>query len=140
MKKPDSRKAQITQINEEKIFPFKELTYKIIGVAMKVHKQLGPGFLEAVYEEALIMEFTNSNISFENQVPPDIYYEGKKLKRNYRVDFIINGNILIEIKKIGRLTKIDEVQMINYLGAASLKIGLLVNFGRTSLQWKRIIY
>ena len=133
-------KAQITQMGNKKNFPLKEITYQIIGIAMKIHKQLGPGFLEAVYEEALIIEFRKNKIGFKNQVSLDIYYEGYKLKKKYRADFIINDKILIEVKKIGKLTKIDEMQMINYLKAANLKVGLLLNFGGTSLQWKRIIY
>lgn len=133
-------KAQITQMDNKKNFPLKEITYQIIGIAMKIHKQLGPGFLEAVYEEALIIEFRKNKIEFKNQVSLDIYYEGYKLKKKYRADFIINDKILVEVKKIGKLTKIDEIQMINYLKAANLKVGLLLNFGGTSLQWKRIIY
>ena len=133
-------KAQITQMGNKKNFPLKEITYQIIGIAMKIHKQLGPGFLEAVYEEALIIEFRKNKIEFKNQVSLDIYYEGYKLKKKYRANFIINDKILVEVKKIGRLTKIDEMQMINYLKAANLKVGLLLNFGGTSLQWKRIVY
>ena len=133
-------KAQITQMGNKKNFPLKEITYQIIGIAMKIHKQLGPGFLEAVYEEALIIEFRKNKIKFKNQVSLDIYYESYKLKKKYRADFIINDKILVEVKKIGKLTKIDEMQMINYLKAANLKVGLLLNFGGTSLQWKRIIY
>ncbi|MBA7515030.1 hypothetical protein ES705_07068 [subsurface metagenome] len=133
-------KAQITQMGNKKNFPLKEITYQIIGIAMKIHKQLGPGFLEAVYEEALIIEFRKNKIEFKNQVSLNIYYKGYKLKKKYRADFIINDKILVEVKKIGRLTKIDEMQMINYLKAANLKVGLLLNFGGTSLQWKRIVY
>ncbi len=133
-------KAQITQMGNKKNFPLKEITCQIIGIAMKIHKQLGPGFLEAVYEEALIIEFRKNKIEFKNQVSLDIYYEGYKLKKKYRANFIINDKILVEVKKIGRLTKIDEMQMINYLKAANLKVGLLLNFGGTSLQWKRIVY
>jgi GxxExxY protein len=133
---------QIPQVKRgnRKVFLFKELTYRIIGIAMKVHKQLGPGFLEAVYEETLVIEFKKSNIPYENQIPIDIYYNSNKLKKKYRVDFIIDNKILVEIKKIGRLTKIDEMQMINYLKAANPKVGLLLKFGGASLQWKRIVY
>ncbi len=120
-------------------FLFKELTYKIIGIAMQIHKKLGPGFLEAVYEEVLLIEFAKNNVSFENQVPLDICYNGIKLRKKYRADFIIENKILLEIKKVSNLTKIDEMQMINYLRVTKLKVGLVLNFGRTSLQWKRII-
>lgn len=133
-------KTQITQIRTEKNFPHKEITYQIIGLAMKVHKELGPGFLEAVYEEAMSIEFNNNNISYENEVPLDIYYGNTKLKKKYRADFIIDRKILVEIKKSIGLTKIDVTQIMNYLKATDLKVGLLLNFGRKSLQWKRIIY
>lgn len=106
---------------------------------MKVHKQLGPGFLEAVYEEAFAIELRNQKLPFRKQVPFDIYYGDHKLKKKYRADFVVDDKILVEIKKIGRLTKIDDMQVINYLKAAALKVGLVLNFGGTSLQWRRIV-
>jgi len=133
--------TQITQMKKRVIkrFLYKELTYTIIGIAMKVHKQLGPGFLEAVYEEAFTVELRSQKVSFRNQVPFDIFYGDYKLKKKYRADFVIDDKILVEVKKIGRLTKIDDLQVINYLKAAGLKVGLLLNFGGSSLQWRRIV-
>ena len=121
-------------------FLYEDLTYKIIGIAMKVHKELGPGFLEAVYEEAMIVELTNEKIPFENQVQIEIKYQGRKLKKKYRADFIVDKRILIELKGINKLTKVDEACMINYLKATGIRVGLIINFGRSSLEWKRLIY
>lgn len=121
-------------------FLYEELTYKIIGIGMKIHKELGPGFLEAVYEEAMVMELKEEKIPFEEQVELNIYYRGEKLKKKYKADFIIDGKVLVEMKGISNLTEVDEAQMINYLKATELRIGLLLNFGKSSLEWKRIIY
>lgn len=121
-------------------FPYEELTYKIIGIAMKVHRELGPGFLEAVYEEALIIEFKGAGIPFRNQVELDILYRGKRLKKRYKADFIIDTKIILDLKGINRLSEVDEACMINYLKATKLKVGLIVNFGRASLEWKRVVY
>lgn len=119
---------------------YEELTYKIIGISMRVHEELGPGFLEAVYEEAIVVEFQEEGIPFRNQAEVDICYKGKKLEKKYRADFIIDEKVLLEIKGTSGLTEIHEAQMINYLKATGLRVGLLVNFGKSSLEWKRIIY
>lgn len=134
------QKNRDTQMNHDDNFPHKEVTYNIIGIAMRIHRELGSGFLEAVYEEALIAELNENNISYRNQIPLEIHYKSTRLKKKYRADFIIDGKVLVEIKKTKSLTKIDEMQMINYLKASNLKVGLLLNFALASLQWKRIIY
>jgi GxxExxY protein len=121
-------------------FLYKDLTYKIIGIAMDIHRELNSGFLEAVYEEAMIDELKDAKIPFENQVKLNIYYKGKKLKKQYQADFIVDKKIVVELKGINKLTEIDDAQMINYLKATRLKVGLLLNFGRKSLEWKRIVY
>ena len=139
-------KAQMTQRDnivkkkQADNFPHKDITYLVIGVAMRIHRELGPGFLEAVYEEAMITELEDNNVHYQNQVPIDIYYKKRKLRKKYRADFVIDGKILIEMKHNKGLTKLDEMQMINYLKASCIKVGLLLNFGTGSLQWKRIIY
>lgn len=119
---------------------YEELTYKIIGIAMKVHKELGPGFLEAVYEEAMIIELEKEGIPFQNQVSIEIEYRGKKLKKKYRADFIIDQKVLVDLKGIRKLTEVDSTCMINYLKATGLRVGLILNFGRSSLEWKRLVY
>jgi len=121
-------------------FLYEELTYRIIGIAMEVHRELGPGFLEAVYEEAMIMEFEEAGIVFQNQAELDVYYRGRRLNKKYKADFIIEDKVLIEVKGKHGLTETDEAQTINYLKATGLKVGLILNFGRSSLEWKRIVY
>ena len=121
-------------------FLYKDLTYRIIGIAMEIHRELGPGFLEAVYEEVMADELNTGKIAFENQVKLNIYYKEKKLKKQYQADFIVDEKIVVELKGVAKLTDLDEAQMINYLKATGLKIGLLVNFGGKSLEWKRIVY
>ena len=107
---------------------------------MKVHRELGPGFLEAVYEEAMIIELIENNISFQNQVEIGIEYRNRKLKKKYRADFIIDNKVLVELKEISKLTEVDEACVINYLKATGLRIGLILNFRRASLEWKRVVY
>jgi GxxExxY protein len=117
-----------------------ERTYKIIGAAMEVHKDLGCGFLEAVYHEALEREFVSQGIPFSSQPVVEIKYKGKLLEKKYQPDFICYGEVIIEIKAISGLTGIEEAQLINYLKATGLKVGLLLNFGAKSLEHERLVY
>jgi len=115
-------------------------TYKIIGAAIEVHKELGCGFLEAVYQQALEKEFQLQGIPFKFQTIIEIKYKGKLLEKKYQPDFICFGKVIIEIKAISRLSGIEEAQLINYLKATELNVGLLINFGAQSLQYKRLVY
>ena len=115
-------------------------TYKIIGAAIEVHKELGCGFLEAVYQEALGKEFAYQAIPFKSQPVIQIAYKGKPLDKTYQPDFVCYGEIIVEIKAISSLSGIEEAQLINYLKATGLKLGLLINFGNKSLEHKRFIY
>jgi GxxExxY protein len=115
-------------------------TYAIIGAAMEVHKQLGPGFLEVVYQDALTMELQERLIPFEREVKILINYKGKLLPHTYKADFICYEEVLVETKAQDRLTGIDESQVINYLVATKLKRALLFNFGTPSLQYKRLVH
>jgi len=117
-----------------------ERTYKIIGAALEVHKELGCGFLEAVYQEALQREFTSQGIPFNAQPFIEIEYKGKPLDKKYQPDFICYDEIIIEIKAISGLTGLEESQIINYVKATGLKVGLLINFGNRSLEHKRFVY
>jgi len=117
-----------------------ERTYKIIGAALEVHKELGCGFLEAVYQEALQREFTTQGIPFNAQPSIEIKYKGKLLDKKYQPDFICYDEVIIEIKAISGLTGLEESQLINYLKATGLKVGLLINFGSKSLEHKRLVY
>ena len=117
-----------------------ERTYKIIGAALEVHKELGCGFLEAVYQEALGREFGIQEIPFRSQPTVEILYKGKPLAKTYQPDFICYEEIIVEIKAITNLSGTEEAQLINYLKAARLKVGLLLNFGSKSLEHKRFVY
>jgi GxxExxY protein len=115
-------------------------TYKIIGAAMEVHKELGCGFLEAVYHEALTAEFYDQGIPFKSQPIVNIHYKGRPLTKTYVPDFICYDDVIVEIKALQNLTGLEESQMINYLKAAKIEIGLLLNFGSKSLEYKRFVY
>ena len=118
---------------------YKDESYDIIGACMAVHRGLGCGFLEAVYQEALEIEFQHLNIPYEREVSLGISYRGKELKQKYYADFVCYGDIIVELKAVDRLCSQHEAQVINYLESAKLKLGLLVNFGQTSLQQKRLV-
>ena len=117
---------------------FKDETYRIIGAAMEVHSTLGSGFLEAVYQEALAMEFKIKGIPFKQEEKLKIIYKEQTLSKYYEADFICYDKIIVETKAIKELSGIDEAQVINYLKATELKIGLLINFGSESLEHKRL--
>ena len=115
-------------------------TYKIIGAAIEVHKELGCGFLEAVYQEALAREFRIQRIPNKAQPIVDIKYKGEVLDKKYQPDFVCYEEVIVEIKAISGLSGIEEAQLINYLKATGLKVGLLINFGAKSLEHKRFVY
>ncbi len=115
-------------------------TYRIIGAAIEVHKELGCGFLEAVYQEALNREFSAQEIPCKSQPTIQISYKGQPLDKTYQPDFVCFDEVIVEIKAINSLSGIEEAQLINYLKAAKLKVGLLINFGSRSLEYKRFVY
>ncbi|MDO8679951.1 MAG: GxxExxY protein [Acidobacteriota bacterium] len=114
-------------------------TYSIIGAAMAVHSELGCGYLEAVYKAALRIEFRRRSIAFWPEVPLPIDYKGERLPMNYRVDFVC-GQVLVEAKAVAMLAPAHVSQVINYLRASGLKRGLLLNFGRPSLEHQRVVW
>ena len=118
---------------------YKEESFAIIGACMKVHRTLGAGFLEAVYEEALEREFQNLKIPFERQVKLDLYYDNKKLTKQYRADFICHNEIIIEIKAVALIPTAFYAQLQNYLKCTNIELGMLINFGTSSLTYKRMI-
>lgn len=118
---------------------YKEESFKIIGACMKVHRSLGAGFLEAVYEEALEREFLIQNIPFKRQLKLELYYEKEKLKKQYRVDFVCYDAIVLEIKAVQQLPVAFYMQLKNYLKCTNMELGMLINFGTPSLTYKRII-
>jgi GxxExxY protein len=118
---------------------FKEESFKIIGACMKVHRSLGVGFLEAVYEEALEKEFHIQNIPFKRQVKLLLYYDNQLMKKQYRADFVCYESIVIEIKAVSQIPVIFYSQLTNYLKCTKMELGMLINFGMPSLFYKRII-
>ena len=118
---------------------YKETTEKILNASFEVHKALGPGFLESVYEEALAMEFELQGISFERQKKLDVYYKNRVVKSFY-ADYLVEGRVLVELKAIRTYTESEIAQVLNYLKVGRVEVGLLLNFGASSLQWKRLIH
>ena len=115
-------------------------TYAIIGAAMEVHSILGCGFLEAVYQEALALELKMRGIPFRPQVILPIHYKGQALESVYKPDFLCYESVVIELKALSQIGSIEEAQVLNYLKATGYETGLLLNFGRTSLQYKRYVH
>lgn len=118
---------------------YEKESYKIIGAAMEVHKELGAGFLESVYHEALEIEFNKLGIPFKREQLLNIFYKGKKLVKHYSADFVCYNKIVVELKALKELNTEHEAQVLNYLKASQLKLGLLINFGSKSLQYKRLV-
>lgn len=118
----------------------KEESYKIIGLCMEVHRQLDPGFQEAVYKDALAYELKESNIPYVREKGFRIPYKQIVLERRFYADFIVYENILLEVKATSMLVTNFMKQTLNYLKAFDLHLGLLINFGQPSLQYKRIIF
>lgn len=118
---------------------FKQESYEIIAACLQVHKELGQGFLEPVYQEALEIEFRGREIIYEREKQLNIQYRDHLLSKFYQVDFLCYGKILVELKAVNQILPEHEAQVINYLRASHLQLGLLVNFGSTKLQWKRLV-
>jgi len=117
---------------------YEETTHKVIGCAMEVHRRLGPGFQEYIYHRALEKEFKLQNVSFGNEYEIKIFYKGEQIGLR-RVDFLVEKIIPVEIKAVSELTDTNLAQSKNYLEAGGIEIGLLINFGSPSLQFKRLI-
>ena len=119
---------------------FKDESYKIVGACFEVYKEKGSGFLEAVYQECLAMEFADQRIPFSEQKRLALEYKGRPLKQRYQPDFICYENIIVEIKAEKSVTDADRAQVINYLKATGKELGLLINFGHhPGIQQERFI-
>jgi len=117
---------------------YKEESYNIIGAAMEVHKVLGPGFAEPVYQEALAIEFELRGIPFEKEKQLKITYKDRTFKKTFQSDFVCYSKIVIEAKALSQLISDHESQVLNYLKATNFKLGILINFGEKSLVYKRL--
>jgi GxxExxY protein len=115
-------------------------SHAIIGAAMEVHRELGRGFLELVYQTALALEFQDRRIPFKAEVALPVRYKGKLLTCGYRADFVCFEDFLVEIKAISKLTTADDAQLLNELKATGYQRGLLLNFGARSLEVKRLVH
>lgn len=119
---------------------YAEETYAIRGTCFEVYNALGPGFLEAVYQEALALEFQNSGIPCDEQAELHLSYKGQRLKQFYRADFVCYGKIVVELKAVSALSNEHLAQVLNYLKATGLKVGLLVNFGHyPNVEIQRVV-
>ncbi|MFC2088144.1 GxxExxY protein [Calditrichota bacterium] len=118
---------------------YEELTYKIIGAAKEVYKELGPGFLESVYEDALCYELDKLGIKYFRQIDLDVYYKTVVFENKFRADLLVEKKIIVENKAIKKITNADEAQLINYLKITRLRLGLLLNFGGDKFEVMRRI-
>jgi GxxExxY protein len=126
----------MTQMNADERDP---RTYAIIGAAMEVHRELGSGFFEPVYREALAIELTHREVPHTRETPLPIFYRGTPLTTHYKADFICFGAIIVELKALTRLSSLEHAQTLNILKASHLTLAPLINFGGASLEYKRII-
>jgi GxxExxY protein len=118
---------------------YKEESYQIIGKCMEVHNELGYGFLEIVYKDALEILFLQSRIIFEREKEYNVYFKNVLLPHKFYADFVIFDKIILEVKAISDLTDADIAQTINYLKVSNNRLGLLVNFGKEKLEYKRLV-
>jgi GxxExxY protein len=124
---------------ESDFYLYKEECYNIIGACMNVHNELGCGFLEPIYQEALAFEFHDLNIPFEREKVLEVHYKQHLLAKKYVADYVCYHQIILELKAADSIVTEHIAQILNYLKATNFKIGLIVNFGTTKLQYKRVI-
>lgn len=115
------------------------ITEKIIGIAMKIHNRLGPGFVEKIYEKAMVHEFRKAQVCFEEQAQIRVKYEEIELGYQ-RVDFLVEDAVIIELKCVGELNNIHSAQMLSYLKTTNKKVGLILNFSENKLGIKRMVH
>jgi len=124
-------------MNENENIIYKELSYKIIELALEVHNELGCGFLEKVYENALMM-LDREKIPAKQQAPADVYFQGKVIGQ-YFADILVDNKLILELKTVDVIANIHTAQVLNYLRATGLKLGLILNFGKPRFEYKRLV-
>jgi len=129
----DTKKSQSEHGEMPDLRRLNEITNAIIGAAIEVHKKLGPGLLESAYQECLAREFTLRSINFEKEKPLPVDYKGVRLECGYRLDFLVEGCVVVEIKSIEAIAPIHEAQLLTYLSLGGWKLGLLLNFNVNKL-------
>jgi len=118
---------------------YEELSFQVMSVAFEVHNVLGAGFLEKVYENALVEEFEIRDIKVETQKEINVLYKGEGVGMFY-ADMLVEAKIIIELKSVDKLTRLHEAQLLNYLKATGIKLGYLINMGSKSVEYKRLVY
>lgn len=137
MMKERKQNARADDANEEKII-YKDLSYKIIRACFEVHNVLGPGYSEKIYEEAMSKELRDQGIDLERQKLIEVYYKGEKVGE-YRLDHVVENKIILEFKALSELNKTFEAQLLSYLKATGMKLGILINFGGKKVEYRRIL-
>lgn len=117
---------------------YKDLSYQIIGLAMEVHRKLGYGFLEKVYENSLMILFRKEGIRSEQQYPIKVYFD-RKVVGNYVADILIENKIIIELKCVEKINNIHKAQALNYLKATRMRLAIILNFAKDKLQYERLV-
>ncbi len=118
----------------EKVYPHQDLTEKIIGAALEVHRTLGPGLLESIYQTCLAHEMTLRGLRFEKEKPLPVEYKGIKLEGGYRLDFIVDDKVVVELKVVDSIHDVHKAQLLTYLKLTGCKVGLLLNFNSAVLK------
>jgi GxxExxY protein len=124
----------VSEPDEARSYPEKELTEKIIGAAIDVHRSLGPGLLESIYEQCLAYELTLRGLQVERQIDVPVVYKERKFDGALRIDLIVNGSVIIELKSCERLAPVHEAQLLSYLRLSGRRVGLLINFNVARLK------
>ncbi len=117
---------------------YRDLSYQIMSAIFEVHKELGPGYLESVYEKALLLEFTSRGMNVDVQKVFDLTYKGQKIG-NHRLDIIVGGKIVLELKTVERFAPHHTAQLLSYLKASGYRLGILVNFSKAKVEYRRVV-
>ena len=125
-------------MNENESIIYKDLSYKIIELSLEVHNELGCGFLEKVYENALMLLLDKEKIPARQQAPADVYFQGKVVGR-YFADILVDNKVILELKTVDAIANIHIAQVLNYLRATGIKLGLILNFGKPKFEYKRLV-